>query len=97
MFQVIDHAARVGVSSHGRHEGALCTIALPLVAVGVSALLVALAQYRTMLHHLSTGTFGDIAGIVDRATVTPATFVALLRALASAVAFAALPLRTATV
>jgi putative membrane protein len=78
-----------------RSPGASRLIALSLIGCGTTALIVAILEYRQMLRYLWSPEFGEIAGIRERQSTTPALIVAILLALVGLVALGTVALRTA--
>jgi putative membrane protein len=81
IFQFFDRFNDMQGVAPARNPGAPIYIALALVGVGTFALVVALLEYRGMVHYLWSKEFKEIAGVRDRPGWTPAMMVATILSL----------------
>ncbi len=95
IFQFFERFNQMAGVEGPRHPGASRLIALGLIGCGTGALLVAIIEYRQMLRYLWSPEFGEIAGVRETRSTTPALIVAVFLALVGVVALGTVALRTA--
>jgi putative membrane protein len=81
IFQFFEHFNQMPGVGAPRHPGSARLIALGLIGCGTGALIVAIIDYRQVIHYLWSDEFQEIAGVGDSQRTTPALIVSVLLAL----------------